>query len=188
MIEQALVDENVIINAAHTNSDAFGKLYEQYQQRVFRYIFYRVGDAPSAEDLTAQVFERAWRKLATFQTDRGAFAVWLFAIARNAVNNHLRTKRLWRWVTLDILSNHSTETTSLEELVCQDEQLQQLLTLVAQLSSQERDLLALKFGGGLTNRRIAELAGLTESNVGVMVYRTLRKLRNQFSHEERNHD
>ena len=188
MIEQALVDEEAIINAAKTNSDAFGKLYEQYQQQVFRYIFYRVGDAPSAEDLTAQVFERALRKIATYQPTRGAFAVWLFAIARNAVNNHLRAKRVRQWVTLDIFSNHSTETTSLEELVCQDEQLQQLLALVAQLSSQERDLLALKFGGGLTNRRIAELASLTESNVGVMVYRTLRKLRNQFSNEESNHD
>lgn len=188
MIEQALVDEEAIINAAKTNSDAFGKLYEQYQQRVFSYVLYRVADAQSADDLTAQIFERALRKIAAYQPTRGAFAVWLFTIARNTVNNHLRTKRLRQWVTLDLLSNHCTEAMSLEEVVCQGEQLHQLLALVAQLSSQERDLLALKFGAGLTNRRIAELSGLTESNVGVIVYRTIRKLRDQFSKGESKHE
>lgn len=188
MIEQALVDEEAIINAAKTHSDAFGKLYEQYRQRVFSYVIYRVTEAQTADDLTAQIFERALRKIATYQPDRGAFAVWLFTIARNTVNNHLRAKRLRQWVMLDLLSNHSAETMSLEELVCQDEQVQQLLALVAQLSSQERDLLALKFGAGLTNRRIAELSGLTESNIGVMVYRTIRKLRDQFSYGEDKHE
>ena len=188
MIEQALVDEEAIINAAKTNSDAFGKLYEQYQQRVFSYVLYRVADTQSADDLTAQIFERALRKITTYQPNRGVFAVWLFAIARNTVNNHLRAKRLRQWVTLDLLSNRSTETMSVEELVCQDEQIQQLLALITQLSSQERDLLALKFGAGLTNRRIAELSGLTESNVGVMVYRTIRKLRDQFSNGESKHE
>lgn len=188
MSEKSLDDEAALINAAKANLHEFGELYKRYYPRVYTYALYRISNPQSADDITAQVFERAIRKINTYQSGSGSFAGWLFAIAHNTVNNHLRSSRLRRWVSLDILTNRTTETPSLEELACRNEQLHQLMILIGHLSHQERDILALKFGAGLTNRRIAELTGLTESNIGVIIYRTIGKLRNQFSTQERKHE
>ena len=64
-----------------------------------------------------------------------------------------------------------------EEVAIRDETRAELLAAVARMSDRERDLIALKFAAGLTNRRIAKLTGLNESNVGVILYRAMRRLR-----------
>lgn len=177
-------DEEQIIIAAKTDPEKFGELYRRYHPRIFRYVFYRVSNAQVADDLTSRSFERAISKLHTYQPDRGTFDVWLFAIAANVIRNHLRASRLRRWVSLDIFTDHPSGHPQPDEIVCHDEQIQELMLLVAMLKERERNLLALKFGAGLNNRRIAELCSLTESNVAVILFRTIRHLREQIVNQE----
>lgn len=148
--------------------------YREYLPRVYNFFRYRVGDAALSEDLTADVFEKAWRGRARFQRDLGAFSTWLFTIARNAATDHFRRKR--QEVPLEAVPELQ-DSTSLEETTQRNDDFAKLNTLLSQLPERERELIALKYGAELTNREIAQLTRLSESNVGTILLRTVEKLR-----------
>ncbi len=165
----------------------FLRLYDEYFARVYNYARYRCSDAATADDLTALTFERAFSRLGDYNPERGPFGAWLFAIARNVVNNHLRAEMRRNWVPLEFCGEQTDQADSPEERLIQRETQDELLAALALLSGRERDLLSLKFAAGLSNRRIAEITGLSESNVGVVLYRAIRRLRvtvEQFPEEE----
>jgi len=116
-----------------------------------------------------------------YRPERAPFAAWLFAIVRNAVNDHLRAKRRRRWLSLEVLRDRASAGPQPEEVAIHGETRAELLAAVARLSDRERDLIALKFAAGLTNRRIAKLTGLSESNVGVILYRAMQRVRAELS-------
>jgi RNA polymerase sigma-70 factor (ECF subfamily) len=115
--------------------------------------------------------------LGSYHPDKGPFSAWLFAIARNAVNDHLRAQRRRRWLSLEVVRHWISPDPQPGEVVADTELHARLLAAVARLGSREQDLIGLKFGGGLTNRRIAQLTGLSENNVGIILYRAVRRLR-----------
>lgn len=170
-------DERPFAARVQSDPQAFIALYDLYFARVYNYTRYRCHDRATADDLTGLVFEQALAKLASYDPQRGPFGAWLFGIARNTVNNHLRSQQSRRWLHLDNLHNCPEQDPSPEELVARQEARYELAMAIQGLSEREQDLLGLKFAANLTNRRIAEITGLSESNVGVILYRTLRKLR-----------
>jgi RNA polymerase sigma-70 factor (ECF subfamily) len=171
-----LPDEPALIAQAKAEPAAFAAIYDHYFSRVYNYVRYRVNDAGATDDLTAQIFERALTNIGRYQTERAPFAAWLFAIARNAVGDHLRASRR-RWLSLDALRDRPDPKPQPEQVAVENESHTALLAAITCLSDRERDLIALKFAAGLTNRHIAELSGLSESNVGVSLFRAMRKLR-----------
>lgn len=184
-ISEAL-EEVVLAARAASDPAAFAPIYDHYFPRVYNYIRYRVRRRDVTDDLTALTFERALAGIGSFDSERTAFAPWMFAIARNAVNDHLRGLRRARWVSLDWLRGRSSEAPGAEESLVGEERRHRLLRAVARLGTREQDLLSLRFAGGQTNRQIARLTGLSESNVGVILHRTVRKLRTEMNHEEQN--
>jgi RNA polymerase sigma-70 factor (ECF subfamily) len=163
--------------AAGLDADAFIRLYDEYFPRVYNYACYRCSDAATAEDLTALAFERALARLEDYDPQRGPFGAWLFAIARNLVNNHLRQEGRRELLPLDHYAEHPDRSETPEERLIQGETQTELLAALQYLTERERDVLSLKFAAGFTNRRIAEITGLSENNVGVIVYRALHRLR-----------
>jgi RNA polymerase sigma-70 factor (ECF subfamily) len=176
-ITAALPNELMLVAQARVNSAAFATLYDHYFSRVYNYIRYRIQDADTTDDLTAQVFERALLHIDGYRQDKAPFSAWLFAIARNAVNDHLRAQQRRRWLSLEAVRDWISADPQPSEVAADNELQGQLLAALARLSSREQDLMGLKFGGGLTNRRIAELTGLSENNVGIILYRAVRRLR-----------
>lgn len=176
-----LANELALVARAKAEPAAFAAIYDHYFPRVYNYVRYRVGDAEMADDLTAQVFERALVSIGSYRPQRAPFAAWLFAIARNGVTDHLRAQRRRRWLSLDVLGGRASAEPEPEEVVAANETRAELLAAVARLSDRERDLIALKFAAGLSNRRIAELMGLSANNVGVILYRAVRRLRAELS-------
>lgn len=159
----------------------FVALYEQYLPRIFRYFSYRVNDSGQAEDLTSVVFEKALTRFGSFRAERSSFATWLFAIARNTLTDHYRAIGKKRWLPLEKVTGMAgMKRNQPEEKFAGKQCRQQLKACLATLSSQERDIVSLKFGGEFTNREIAGLTGLSESNVGTILYRVVRKLRDCF--------
>ncbi len=156
---------------------AFSTLYHRCYARIYNYVRYRVDDDATADELCGSIFERLLNALNGFKPERASFITWLFAIARNALNDHYRRQRLRRFIPLDAILQRPDPQLSPEELVLRDEQTSQLLKALRDLEPKERDLLGLKFAAGLNNREIAGLTGLSESNVGVRVYRAIQKLR-----------
>lgn len=171
------LQESAWIAQARLDRQFFASLYDRYFPRVYNYMRLRCADSSLADDLSAQVFERALAKLGSYNPDQGPFAAWLFGIARNAWTDHLRRQRRQAWLSLTALRRAPTLVETPEEAMIQAETQQALIRALQMLSERERDLLALKFAAGMTNRQIAGLVGMSESNVGVVVFRALGRLR-----------
>lgn len=177
--------ESMLAVRAAKDPVAFAELFDCFYGRVFNYTRYRCDDDNTADDLTAQIFERVLTNIRQYKPEKGPFAPWLFALARNIINDYYRTARRFQWLTLDALRGAFTPDPEPEKAViaCQDEQ--ELLAALAELDTRERDVLGLKFAGRLTNREIARNLGLSESNIGVIVYRALGKLREKLAEFDR---
>jgi len=157
---------------------AFAELYVTYLPKVYNYVGYRVGEKADVEDITSAIFERALKHLHTYRANRGAFSTWLFTIARNVVSNYFRSRRRRPEIrSLENVSPIAVNGTSPEQAVIEAEQLRQVQLCMSRLPERDQEVLALKFGGDLTNQEIAQMMGLTPTHVGVLLYRALRKLR-----------
>jgi RNA polymerase sigma factor (sigma-70 family) len=159
----------------------FQVLYERHFGQVFNYVRYRVHDSSGADDITAQAFLKAFSRFRTYDSRRASFSTWLIAIARNTVNDHLRARRRWRWLPLDVLLPSRNAEPGPEERLEQSESRHRLLAALRALPERDRDVLALKFAGQQTHVAIAQFVGLSESHVSVVVYRAVRKLREQLA-------
>jgi RNA polymerase sigma-70 factor (ECF subfamily) len=149
-------------------------MYRVELPRIYNYFRYRVGDGPVAEDLTSETFEKAWRNRQRYRRDLAAFSTWLFTIARRVAQDYYRKKR--DDLPLELAAEPIIHE-KMEDLFEQQADFAQLSVLLTRLADRERELVALKYGAGLTNRAIASLSGLSESNVGVILYRAVQTLR-----------
>jgi len=155
----------------------FAALYRAYLQRVLNYMRTRVGDEALAADLTAATFERAFAKRRQLRNS-DAFAAWLFRIARSELAQHYRRRnRRDSFEALADVEGLTSDDPVPGEAVARSEELEQLLNALELLSMREREIIRLRFVAGLTNRSIAKVMRLSESNVAVILFRSIRKLR-----------
>lgn len=150
------------------------EVYRENLSRVYNYLRFRVGDDLVAEDLTSSTFEKAWKSRHRYKREIGAFSNWLYAIASNLAADYFRKRRAE--VSLEHLDAHGSAQ-SAEEVSDRNAQYARLLLLLENLPSRDRELFALKHGADLTNRQIATLTGLSESNVGTILHRITGQLR-----------
>ena len=179
-IEVTLQTETHYINNIAYNPQVFIKVYDYYFPRVYNYIYYRCSNEIICDDLTSEVFERALVNIHTFDPKKGKFGTWIFAIARNVVNNHFRLLKVKKYLSIDTLFKNKTikaHEPNPEHNVINRETNQELIDAINTLDQRERDILGLKFASQMTNRKISKVTGLTESNVGVILYRAIKKLR-----------
>src|SRR6476646_2941534 len=166
-----------VLGASHVplkTQQGFEDLYRNTFPRGYAYVASLLRDRSAAEDVTALAFERAYRKRSRFSAKRGSPEAWVFGIARNAALDELR--KLKRRATLetepaDVWSPGPDERA--ERAIRRDE----VRAALASLEPRDRDLVALKFAGGLSNAEIARVLGISETNVGSRLHRTVEKLR-----------
>jgi len=154
-------------------------VYWETLPRVYNFFRYRVGEDQLAEDLTATTFVKAWRARDRYADDLAAFSTWLFSIAQNVAVDHYRRRKPELSLDSDRLPALTVEH-SLEDLIEQRADSARLTALLNRLTPRERELIAIKYGTELTNRAIASVTGLSESNVGTTLHRTIQKLRQQW--------
>ncbi len=172
-------EEAALVERAKADPAAFGILYERYIDRVYAYIYHRVGNAQDTEDLTARTFYRALDKLHTYE-DRGLpFSAWLFRIAHNLVANWHRDRGRRRFLSLDKLWSHSKEGDTPEEQIEREENQAALWDAIDRLPEERRNLLLYKFGSRLSNLEIGELLQKSESAIKSLYFRTLATLRKE---------
>lgn len=152
-------------------------IYAEQLPRIYNYFRYRFANDAIAEDLTSRTFEKAWSARRRYRRDRAGFATWLLRIARNVGIDHLRANR--RHAPLEA-AEHVAAAGTPEQVQAHASDLARLAALVERLPERERELLALKYGAGATNRAIAELTGVSESNVGTILHRAVQTLRNDW--------
>lgn len=163
---------------AETTDDAdWQAVYREELPKVFHFFCYRIGDVHVAEDLTSTTFEKAWRSRSRYRHDLGTYSNWLFGIARKVAVDYYR--RHAKEVPLDDAFSVASDDSPDETLQRQDD-FKRLTKLLVLLSDREQELIALKYGAALTNRAIAEITNLSESNVGTILHRIVSKLRNEW--------
>jgi RNA polymerase sigma-70 factor (ECF subfamily) len=156
------------------HSAIISELYNKYFPKLYKYTLYKVGDSNAAEDLVSEVFEKMLVKYNTYNQEKGSFSTWLFTIATNMITNYYK-KNSRKTAPVELEKVESTY--RLEDLVIDRELKKFLLNAIACLDERQRSIIALKFGACLTNRQIAQVMNLTESNAGTILYRSLRQLK-----------
>ena len=168
-------DPAALVTSAREDPAAFGRLYDLYVQRVFGYLYRRVGSQQDAEDLTSQTFIAAYEALESYR-GQNHFAAWLFGIARHKLMDHYR--RTSAQPPTDDVEDIPKEEHTLDRII-QDEELSRLGALIQHLNSEEQDLIYLRYLAGLSYVEMGELLGKNSDAVKKSVYRLLARLKSQ---------
>ena len=166
----------VVEAPAQVLAETFEDLYRRTFPRVYAYVASLVRDQSAAEEVTAQAFERAYRKRGSYRPRRGSPEAWLFGIARNAALDELRRLKRRAPLEVDPEDDDAVAPEDHAEGVVRRETVRAAL---ASLDPRERELVALKYRGGLSNVEIARVLGMSESNVGTRLHRAMETLRRE---------
>ncbi|MBP9686893.1 MAG: sigma-70 family RNA polymerase sigma factor [Candidatus Doudnabacteria bacterium] len=157
------------------DTDALGQIYDEYFERIFRFIYFRTSHTETAEDLTEEVFIKAFRSLSRMDGGAEKLQAWLFQIARNAVIDHYRSKK----PTTDIaeVEQELSYTSSIvDELSLETEQ-KALLGAVDKLPFDQAQVIRLRFLEELDISEIAVQLNRSEGNIRIIQFRALKRLR-----------
>ncbi|MDD2372175.1 MAG: sigma-70 family RNA polymerase sigma factor [Syntrophomonadaceae bacterium] len=177
MVMLTEAEETTLIAQANDDDSTFTELYNDYFLQVHNYVHYRVVDFHAADDLVSQIFEKLFAKLQYYQPEKAVFSTWLFSIARNTITDYYRSQKRRQVVSLDISAELIDSEPDPIDVVIFNETQQHLQKALASLSQRERDIIALKFWSGCSNKEIAGIIGISESNSRVILFRAMRRLR-----------
>jgi len=172
---------DVIERARTGDRGAFAELYDSYVDSVYRYLVYRVREPSDAEDLTSEVFTRAFANIHRYRWQGKSFLAWLYTIARNAVTDRRRRER--PMVDLDTAFGIAEEGPTAHDRAVHGEQVLALKGAVKHLTSEQQQVLSLRFEANLSSRQVAKLLGKNEGAIRALQFRALGRLRKILSDE-----
>jgi RNA polymerase sigma-70 factor (ECF subfamily) len=161
-------------------SDIFSQVYHEYYPKIYKYTLYRVGDHNTAEDLVSEIFEKVLVNYHTYNPQKGSFSTWIYTIANNNIINYYKKNHRNSSINFEQIDSKY----QLEDSIIEQELKEDLLKAILCLDERQRNIIALKFGANLTNREIARMMDLTDSNVGTVLYRSLKHLRDILKEHE----
>lgn len=159
---------------------AFEALYRSSRDDLYAYVAGILRDRSAAEDITALAFERAYRKASRFDPTKGSQRAWLFGIARNAALDELRKRQRSAELTAEPVDEAAPSPPDEASLALRRATVREA---IAGLDPTERELVTLKFFAGLSNREVAAVVGVSESNAGTKLHRVIEKLRRACNEE-----
>lgn len=168
----ALVDRAVALR----DQEAFGALYDHYLDRVYRYLYLRTGHRADAEDLSEQVFLKAWEAIGRFQWQGRPFIAWLYRLAHNVLVDALRARRPTASLNDDESPLDPPSETAARELT-RTLDASVLGSAITQLTPEQQQVIVLKFVDGLDNTTIAEIMDKREGAIRALQLRALLSLR-----------
>jgi RNA polymerase sigma-70 factor (ECF subfamily) len=167
-------EARLVARAVKRDAAAFGILYETHLDRIFRYIFYRVGSNSETEDLTEQVFLKAWEAIDRYEARGVPFVAWLYRLAHNLVIDHYRARR----VTVPLEEVGEAEEPGVNVVDAVEDRLdaEEIRVALRKLSPEHQQLIALRFVEGLSHAQVAQITGKSEGATRVVQYRALQAL------------
>lgn len=156
------------------DSQAFAEIYERYIEKLYTFIFYKVHNRETAEDIVSQVFMKAYERLSQYSEERGTVSAWLHTIARNSVIDHFRTQKTSTSIedAWDLSSDDDPVSDADTAL-----KLQEIRSVMQELSSDQRDVLMLRLWSGYTFAEVADALGKTEASCKMAYKRGLERVR-----------
>ena len=169
-------DQQLAERCGRGENDAFGILYDRYIGKIYRFIYYKTFVKETAEDITSDVFHKAFERIHSFNSTKGTFSAWMYRIARNSVIDHYRTQK--QNIPIDDVFDLHTENRTVEE--------HDAITTLARveeymktLPSRQREIITLRLWEELSYKQIAEIIGGTEDSTKMAFSRAIRELREQ---------
>lgn len=169
-------DQELVAKAQQRDEDCIAELYDRYYDRIYRFALVRMGRAPDAEDLTQETFLRMLAKIGTFRWQDPGFAAWLFRIAHNAIIDFLR-RSAQRGQQVSIEDIPVVARDDPESEVVRALSNEALRVGIKKLTQAQQEVLALRFGGGLSVSETAKALGKAEGTVKATQFQALQALR-----------
>jgi RNA polymerase sigma-70 factor (ECF subfamily) len=174
--EQSWIESARVGNASE-RSEAVGRLYERYFDRIYKYIYLKLGDPTEAEDVCEQVFLKMIESIGTFQWQGSTFASWLYRIAHNQVVDTLRRHSRRPQVPLEPAGESLTsERDDPHHLAEQSDFRDHVREAISGLTDLQAQVILLKFGAGLSNAEVAAILDRTEGAIKALQYSALQNL------------
>ena len=167
----------VLERAINADPVALGMLYDQYVDRIYSYIYHRVGQAEVAEDLTGQVFMRVLEAVRTGKPWRSSFSGWLYRIAHNQVIDYYRRNKRVTFVDVDEatpIASTDGDPVRLTETRLASEYLREALT---EITEEQAQVITLRFLDDLSIAEVASIMDKTEGAIKALQYRAVLALR-----------
>lgn len=169
----------LVERAASGDIEAFGKLYTIYVEQIYRYVFYQVKDKMTAEDITEEVFIKAWRAIDSCKGRGETFSSWLYRIAHNYTIDVLRSRQKRLAIETEVTADVSYSKQEAEVRLKRRE----LLEAVARLPQNQKQVIILKFIEGLDNQEIGQVMNKNQGAIRVLQMRALATLRQRLGGE-----
>ena len=171
-------ERQLVLQAQSGNSEAFGQLYDAYMERIYRFVYFRVEDQQTAEDITSQVFLKAWNNLDRFSFNRTPYLAWLYTIAHNAVIDHYRTRKVTAALD-DVQLSQQDHAEAVENEIDLSSEMKTIKAALQELTDDQQKVLTLKFIEGMSNNEIARHLGKREGAIRALQMRGLQALAKQ---------
>ncbi len=174
-------DDSLLQRVQDYDPAALGEIYDRYAARIYNYIYYRLGDARLAEDLTGSVFVKMLEAIRRDKSWNTSFSGWLYRIAHNLVVDHFRRNRE---DTVSVDDHPLVSDLDPVKLVEHRLESERLRRAIAQLTDEQAMVITCKFVNGFSNAEVAEMLGKTEGAVKSLQFRAVASLRRILEAEE----
>jgi len=164
---------DLIKSSQNGNREDFGKIYDIYFAKIYRFVYYRTSHKETAEDLTSDIFIKAFAALKTFDPEKGSFAAWIFRIARNKIIDFYRTKK----TNQDISGLQLKSGENLAENFDAKNSLQKVLKKLDSLTEEQKEIVVMRIWDDLPYKEISDILGRTEPSCRVLFCRAAAKLK-----------
>ncbi|MBV9349189.1 MAG: RNA polymerase sigma factor [Patescibacteria group bacterium] len=166
----------VLQKAKKGDTEAFSLIYTDYYSPIYKYIYTRTGSKEQAEDLTQEVFLKAYRSIKSFRITDASPLAYFYTIARNAVIDFRRKQSIVKVQNLEIIEAVGDESPNAEDRAIREEQWEYVQECLQRLTEDQQEIITLKFMSGLTNKEISAMTGKSEMAIRQTQSRGLRTL------------
>lgn len=152
-----------------------GEIYEEYSEKILRYIKCRISNPEEAEDLCSEVFLKIYQKLDTFDETKASVTTWIYTVTRNTLTDHYRTRHV-----LEEVPETVSDGSDIEEEICNAEMLEILASAIEKLDERSRDIIVLRYYSGLTLKEIGSRMGYSYAYIKALHNKALASLKKFF--------
>jgi len=172
-------EEKLIREAKQGKTESFSKLYDHYLAPIYRFIYLKVNQRETVEDLTHEVFLNAWQNIRSYRLQGFPFSSWLYQIARNRIIDYYRTRK--NHVSLENIDPDIVKTAGSVELALDQEfSLEKITAAIRNLGDDQQDVLLMRFIEDLPHQEIAQILEKSEGAVRLIQHRALNELKKLF--------
>ncbi|MDP2920380.1 MAG: sigma-70 family RNA polymerase sigma factor [Dehalococcoidia bacterium] len=178
-------EQDLVRRARQGDKEAFAALYESHYGRIYRYVVVKIGRRVEAEDMTQQVFVKAYKSIASYQMQGAPFSAWLFRIAHNQIVDYIRRVSKRPTILLDE-SLPIPGTSDPQGEVELKLNFEQVVEATRQLTKAQREVVSLRFAGEMSISEVAATMGKSEGAIKALQHSAIRALRKTLKAGEHN--